>query len=98
VLFTLSPCIVKEAFFNVVSVDYAKPLNKAKTITLNSCQYWQNKGQQLSIFKQSEINPDRLPIDDLKKQFTVFQSLKTPVIIQKIALEVVPQDIFYIND
>lgn len=57
VLFALIPCMLKGAFLNTLSLDYAKPFNKSKTTTqLNSCQYYQDKSQQISSAEQKKIN------------------------------------------
>ncbi len=57
VLFSLSPCTVKEALSDSISIDYAKPLNKAKTtIPATSCSYTENENQQISVVIQSKVN------------------------------------------
>lgn len=59
VLFSLSPCTVKEALSQVVSTDYAKPLNKSKTFApTTSCSYSQNDNQQISVVKKAKINKE----------------------------------------
>lgn len=64
VLFSLSPCTVKEALSQVVNTDYVKPLNKSKTIApTNSCSYSQNENQQISVVKKSKINKQIEPVD-----------------------------------
>src|SRR5690606_27881739 len=52
VLFSISPCTVKEALFYSVNTDYAKPLNKSKTpAPASSCSYSQNDNTQTSVVK-----------------------------------------------
>src|SRR5690606_21161988 len=63
VLFSLSPCTVKEALFHSANTDYAKPLNKSRTTTpTNSCLYSQNESQQISIVKKSKITKQIEPV------------------------------------
>ncbi len=77
VLFSLSPCIVKEALFSSASVGYAKPLNKSKTTApTNSCQYSLNENQQVSVVKQSKINKQIEPTDFSEKRLFVIRSTK----------------------
>lgn len=54
VLFSLTPCTIKEIFFHAVDLDYAKPLNKSKTST-NSCSYSQIENRQNLGLKSSKI-------------------------------------------
>ncbi|WP_407405984.1 hypothetical protein [Chryseobacterium sp.] len=54
VLFSLTPCTIKEVFFHAVDLDYAKPLNKSKTST-NSCSYSKIENRQTSGTKKSKI-------------------------------------------
>nr|WP_298005803.1 hypothetical protein [uncultured Flavobacterium sp.] len=56
VLFSISPCSVKEALFYSVNTDYAKPLNKSKTSApASSCSYSQNDNTQTSVVKKSKV-------------------------------------------
>lgn len=56
VFFALSPCVVKEAIFNIVDIEYNQPLNKSKsTAPTKTCQYSQNDIQKYSVAKQSNI-------------------------------------------
>lgn len=49
-LFSLSPCSVKETMLSTAHTSYAKPLNISKaTATVGSCLYLQNKSQQISV-------------------------------------------------
>lgn len=58
-LFSLSPCTVKEALFHSVNTDYAKPLNKSRTTTpTSSCSYSQNDNKQISVVKKAKINKE----------------------------------------
>lgn len=64
VLFSLSPCTVKETLFLTVNTDYAKPLNKSKTTTSTSfCSYSKNENQKISVVKKSEINKQVESVD-----------------------------------
>ena len=64
VLFSLSPCTVKEALVSSVNADYANPINKSRTsIPTNSCSYSQNERQQVSVVKKSKTNKQIEPID-----------------------------------
>ena len=64
VLFSLSPCTVKEIVFNSVNVDYAKPLNKSKTAAqTSSCQYSSNDSRPISIAEKSNLNKQTEPVD-----------------------------------
>lgn len=63
VLFSLSPCKIKEVLLHSVNTDYAKPLNNSKTTTSSSsCSYSQNENQQISVVRKSEINKQAEPI------------------------------------
>src|SRR5690606_42154728 len=56
VLFSISPCTVKEALFYSVNTDYAKALNKSKTpAPASSCTYSQNDNTQTSVVKKSKV-------------------------------------------
>lgn len=74
VLFSLSPCTVKKALFTSANADYAKPLNKSRTITpTNSCSYSQNESQQISIVKKSKVNKQIEPVGVFDNQhFAVY--------------------------
>jgi len=62
VLFSLSPCTVKEVFFNSVNTSYTKPLNKSRTTSQTSfCSYSQSDIQQISFVKKSKINKQVKP-------------------------------------
>src|SRR3546814_6494979 len=64
VLFSLSPCIVKEALFHSANGEYVKPLNKTKTTTLSSlCQYSPNESHQISVAKQVKIYRQIEPVN-----------------------------------
>ncbi|MDD3772229.1 MAG: hypothetical protein RBT46_01530 [Weeksellaceae bacterium] len=77
VLFALSPCVVKEAFFGISNTEYAKPFNKTRTITpTNSCQYSQNEKQQISVVKQSDINKEIEPFVVSENLFFAVRSIK----------------------
>lgn len=77
VLFSLSPCTVKEALSQVVSTDYAKPLNKSKTIApTTSCSYSQNDNQQISVVKKAKINKEIEPVQVVNNSCFVVLSPK----------------------
>lgn len=62
-LFSLSPCTVKEILLHSVNTEYAKPLNKSKTTQTNPCQFASNEHQQISSAQQSKINKKTEPAD-----------------------------------
>lgn len=77
VLFSLSPCTVKEALFHSVNTDYAKPLNKSKTtVPTSSCSYSQNDNKQISVVKKSEISKQIEPVDVADKPYFAVLSTK----------------------
>lgn len=55
VLFSLTPCSIKEVLFHAVDLEYAKPLNKSK-ISKIGCSYSQIENKQTSGTKKSKIN------------------------------------------
>lgn len=64
VLFSLSPCVVKEALFLSVDAEYTKPLHKSKvTTTSNLCQFSSNENHQTSAKKQVKIEKLNDPVD-----------------------------------
>ncbi len=70
VLFSLSPCTVKEALFHSVNTDYAKPLNKSKTTTpTSSCSYSSTENLQISVVKKSEISKQIEPVNFFDNPF-----------------------------
>lgn len=70
VLFSLSPCTVKEVLFYSLNTDYSKPLNKSKTSTqTSSCSYSQNEKQQISAAKKTRINKQIEPVDSFDKAY-----------------------------
>ncbi len=57
VLFSLSPCVVKETLLQSVNTAYSKPLNQSRAITLiGSCFYTENEKTQSSVGKKIAIN------------------------------------------
>lgn len=69
-LFSLSPCIVKEALFSFVNIENiieVKSLNQSKTALQSTCLY-SIVDQQTSTVRQSEIN----------KQFELIDLFNTP--------------------
>lgn len=52
VLFSLSPCAVKETLLHTVQVDYSKPLNKSKTPTWTSSCSSIDNNLEVSIAKE----------------------------------------------
>ncbi|RYF21433.1 MAG: hypothetical protein EOO42_10565 [Flavobacteriales bacterium] len=63
ILFSLSPCTVKEVLLYSLNTEYAEPLNKSKTVQTNPCQYSSNEYQQKSAAQQSKINQKIEPVD-----------------------------------
>ena len=63
ILFSLSPCTVKEVLLQSVSTEYAEPLNKPKTTRTNPCQFSSNGHQHLASAQQSKINKKIEPVD-----------------------------------
>lgn len=65
ILFSLSPCTVKEIISNSINIDYAQPLNKSKTVaqTTPSCQYSFNDSQHISVTEKSKLNKQTRPVD-----------------------------------
>lgn len=56
VLFSLSPCSVKEVVFKTLNNDFTKTLNKSKTgIPIGSCAYTQNANQSILVVKKSKF-------------------------------------------
>jgi hypothetical protein len=77
VLFSLSPCAVKEVLFHSVNTDYSKPLNKSKTTTsTSSCSYSQNENQQNSGAQKSKINKQIEPVYFFDNQHFTLHSTK----------------------
>ena len=63
VLFSLSPCTVKDALFHFIHTDYAKPLNKVKAqAPVNSCSYPHYEFQQSSSVNQSRFKNQITPV------------------------------------
>jgi|SRR5690606_28777716 len=76
-LFSLSPCTVKEALFKSVSTDYAKPLNKSKTtIPTSSCFHSSTKNLQISVVEKSEISKQIEPVNFFDNPFFSILSAK----------------------
>lgn len=64
ILFSLSPCTVKEVFFDFVNADYTKPLNRSKAVVqVSSCQYSLNENQQVSVAGKLQFNKQTELID-----------------------------------
>ena len=77
VLFALSPCVVKEAFFSLANAEYIKPINKTKsTAPTNSDQYSQIDNKQISITKQTNISKQVEPVKISENLFFVVCSIK----------------------
>lgn len=62
-LFSLSPCTVKEVLLHSVNTEYARPLNKSKTTQTNPCQFSSGEHQHISSAQQSKINKKIVPVD-----------------------------------
>ena len=77
-LFSLSPCIVKEALFSIVNIENinnAKSLNQSKTTIQSTCLYSIVEHQNSTV-KQSEINKQFEPIALFNTQNFVFFTAK----------------------
>ncbi len=56
IVFALAPCTVKEAWVSVAGLDYAKPLNKAKTTTsAQQCQYSHLGRQRITVEQKIQV-------------------------------------------
>ncbi len=76
VLFALSPCVVKEAFFSLANAEYIKPINKTKSTAPTNCHYSQKDNQQISITKETNINKQVEPVKISENLFFVVRSTK----------------------
>lgn len=75
VLFSLSPCIVKEALFHSVNAEYSKPLHKSKTTTSSSlCQYSASEGQHISDKKHLKNKKQIQPVNSADNQYVIVRS------------------------
>jgi hypothetical protein len=62
VLFSLSPCTVKESLFHSVNWEYSKPLSKSRTTSQTStCSYSQLEGQRIQVTAKSITNRQSEP-------------------------------------
>lgn len=76
ILFSLSPCIVKETLLQNVSSAYSKPLNQSRAITFaSSCIYAENEKTQSSVGKKVAINRYNYSINFLEYLYSGKQSL-----------------------
>lgn len=72
VLFSLSPCTVKGALLESVSVEYSKPLNKTKSVNqVNTCVNTLNADFQISVEKQSKVSPFYFEINSGERQHQI---------------------------
>ncbi len=77
VLFSLTPCTVKEVFLSSVNAEFANSLNKTKTTaSISRCAYSQNENQQISVEKNSEIKKQIESVDFFDKPFFAVLSTK----------------------
>jgi len=77
VLFSFSPCTLKEVFLSSVNAEFANSLNKTKTTaSISSCAYSHNENQQISVEKNSESNKQTEPVDFFNKPFFAVHSTK----------------------
>ncbi|PRD55966.1 hypothetical protein [Sphingobacterium gobiense] len=77
VLFSLSPCVVKEVLTSAANIDYVKPLNKTKTSSRsNLCSYSFDKSLQISIVRESKVNQQIDPVDLSHNQHLILLSAK----------------------
>lgn len=65
VLFSLTPCTLKDGAFEAINIDYAQPLNKSKLPSLtNSCSYLEVSSKLgATIGKKSNADDELEPID-----------------------------------
>ncbi|KAA5533979.1 hypothetical protein [Paenimyroides baculatum] len=69
-LFSLSPCTVKEAMLSTANTAYAKPLNISKaTAAVGSCLYLQDKSQQISVAYKFTVNKQFDGVDFCGNQY-----------------------------
>lgn len=60
ILFSLTPCSVKEVFTNSFDVNYEKPLNKNRTTSNNSdCQFSTVSNREISVSQKKLINKNK---------------------------------------
>ncbi len=77
VLFSLSPCTVKEVILSSVNAESANSLNKTKTTaSISSCAYSHNENQLVSVEKNSKSNKQTEPVDIFDKPFSAVHSTK----------------------
>lgn len=77
VLFSLSPCVVKEVLTSAANIDYVKPLTKTKASTRsNLCSYSLNMGLRISTVRKSKINQQIDPVDLSRDQLLDLLSAK----------------------
>jgi hypothetical protein len=77
VLFSLSPCTVKESLFLSVNREYTKPLNKSRTTSqTNTCTYSQQEGQRIQVTAKSIINRQVEPDGFLVKIYVALHPAK----------------------
>jgi hypothetical protein len=77
VLFSLTPCRVKEILFSAVNIEYSKPLNNSKTTSqTNVCQYSPQAGHDISIAKESKFRQQTVPADFPARQRLAHSSVK----------------------
>lgn len=62
ILYSFTPCTVKDAFFGVFSLEYAKPTNATKTTTFSSCKVT----NQTQKYEQQQVVKQQHPLDDIK--------------------------------
>lgn len=77
VLFSISTCVIKEALFSTINVEYAKPLNASKTTTQTTpCEYSLTGKQQISQQKLTKNNKFTNTIDFVNVHNYVVRTVK----------------------
>ncbi len=80
ILFSLSPCTVKQVLLNPVPIDYAQPLNKSKTTTqTNFCQYSPDENQRTPVVRQPGFSKPFEPVDFSVNQYFIAGAAKAQV-------------------
>lgn len=75
ILFSLSPCAVKEVVFSNLNIEYSQPFNKTKTTSSSSnCNYASSAVEQIFALKKSKIYQEKEA--EIFAQNTAFKLLK----------------------
>lgn len=56
ILFSLSPCVVKQIVFDLANMEYARPTNRAKaTFSVGSCEYSQKDNSRSTCKSKAHL-------------------------------------------